>query len=485
MMMLPQLNFSVIGVEILLLLVASIIFLIDKFIANKNYAFFLSLITVIICAILVLFTPFGDFTQAYKTDFYSSTVKLFLIFGTLLVLLISYNYLNSYTFINLGEYYALILFSLMGAFLMLSAMDLVTIYLSIELMSFPVYFLIAINYAYNKPSLEGSLKYFIVGSLSSIFLLLSLGVIYYFTGTFYLKEIFVKLSESPYKKELLLAGMLLLISFSIKLSMVPFHMWAPDAYESAPLPITSFIASLVKFAAMAVLIKIILIAFSPLKVQLGQLLIPIILLSILIGNIMAIKQDNIIRMLAYSSIAHAGYAGLGLISADFVGYSFIIFYMLIYLIMTLGIFSILVVFANSQRELLYIPNMAGLSKTIPFISFLILIFMFSLAGVPPTAGFMAKFYIFLSLVKSHYVWVAVLGIAFSVIGAYPYLRVLKVIYMDEEKLTGINYRYDWSFFIPVGITSILVLLIGVYPKPLVEFVQRTLFLYLSTLYFPH
>ncbi|RKX60392.1 MAG: hypothetical protein DRP29_02730, partial [Thermodesulfobacteriota bacterium] len=386
-----QLNIAIIFIEIFLLLVSCFIFLIDKFIKNKNYAFYLSLITILILFWMTYSAPVGDFTYAYKSDLFSSNIKLFLAFGTFLVLLISYYYLQIYKNLNYGEYYGLILLSLTGAFLMVSAMDLITIYLSIELMSFSIYFLIALNYAYNKSSLEGSLKYFIIGSLGSIFLLLGLGVVYYFSGTFYLKEIFVKLSQGLYKKELLLGMLLILASFSIKLSLVPFHMWAPDAYESAPVPITSFIAGIIKFAVLATLVKIIMVGFIPLRIEIGKLLIPIILFTIFIGNVMAIKQDNIIRMLAYSSIAHAGYAGLGLISATKLGYSFSIFYMFVYLLMVTGIFSILAFLAIYKKELLSIPNMKGMSKELPFISFLILIFMFSLAGIPPTAGFIGKF----------------------------------------------------------------------------------------------
>lgn len=476
------LNFSVILTELLFILISSIIFLIDKFIKNKNYAFYITLITLVLAFYIVLFVPFGEFTYAYKADFYSSTVKLFLVVGVLLISLISYSYLQSYINLNSGEYYGFLLFSLVGAFLMLSGMDLVTIYLAMELMSFPVYFLIALNYIYYRASLEGALKYFIVGSLGSIFILIGLGVIYYFGGSFVLQEIFNKLAQNLYFREFLIGFIFILIGFSIKLSLVPFHMWAPDAYESAPIPITSFIAGIVKFAVMATLVKIILIGFNSLKIEIGEIFIPIILASILVGNVMAIKQDNIIRMLAYSSIAHAGYAGLGIISADYTGYSFTIFYMLVYLIMTIGIFGILAFLANYKRELLYIPSMASLCEKAPFISFLILIFMFSLAGIPPTAGFIAKFYVFMSLIKSKYVWVALIAILFAVIGAYPYLRVLKVIYMDKEPLE-FYFKYDFAFLIPVVLTALLVILIGIYPKPWTDIIYKTMYFYISSLFY--
>ncbi len=479
------LNFSVIFTEIIFILISSLIFLTDKFVKNKNYSFYITFVTLIVGLILVSFTPFGNFTYAYQNDFSSTIFKLVILFGAVLIALISYNYLQHFKALNYGEYYGLILFSLVGSFIMLSAMDLLTIYLGLELMSFPVYFLIALNYAYNKTSLEGSLKYFLMGSLGSLFILVGLGIIYYFIGTFTLSEISHKLiNHFVDNKILLLAFIFLLGGFSIKLSFVPFHMWAPDAYESAPVPITSFIASIMKFTAIATLIKMILIGFNPLKVQIGELLIPIILLSILIGNIMAIKQDNIIRMLAYSSIAHAGYAGLGLISGNYEGYSFSIFYMVIYLIMTIGIFSILVFLANNKEDLLNIPNMAGLSKNNPFVSFLLLIFLFSLAGVPPTAGFIAKFYVFLFLIKAKYIWVALLAILFSVIGAYPYLRVLKVIYMDDQEIS-FEYKYGITFLIPVCLTAVLIIILGVYPQFLTNMIYKTISIYVNLLFYPH
>uniref|UniRef100_A0A7V6CE63 NADH-quinone oxidoreductase subunit N n=1 Tax=Thermodesulfobacterium geofontis TaxID=1295609 RepID=A0A7V6CE63_9BACT len=476
------LNFSVILTEIIFVIISSFIFLIDKFIKNKNYAFYVTLITLILASYLILFVPFGEFTYAYKADFYSSTLKLFLVMGTLLISLISYNYLQYYINLNSGEYYGLLLFSMVGAFLMLSGMDLITIYLAMELMSFPVYFLIALNYVYNRPSLEGALKYFIVGSLGSVFILIGLGIVYYFTGTFILQEISQILEKSLYLKELLAGFIFILIGFSIKLSLVPFHMWAPDAYESAPVPITSFIAGIVKFAVIATLVKIILVGFNSLRVEIGEVLIPIILVSILIGNVMAIVQDNIIRMLAYSSIAHAGYAGLGLISADYVGYSFTVFYMLVYLIMAIGTFSVLVFLANFKKELLHIPSMASLCEKTPFVSLLFLILMFSLAGIPPTAGFIAKFYIFMSLIKAKYVWVALIAILFAVIGAYPYLRVLKVIYMDKQEFE-FKFKYDFTFLIPVCVTVFLIIIIGIYPKPWTDIIYKTMYFYITSLFY--
>ena len=478
-----NLKFSVIALELLFLTTGIFFFLIDKFIRNKNYAFYLTVLLIILCFGFLMFTPFGDFARAYQRDFYSATIQLFLLIGALLIVLISYAFLQEYKALNYGEFYALFLFSLMGAFIMVASQDLLTLYLGMELMSIPVYFLIASSFVYNRNSLEGSLKYFIAGAIASALIILGLALVYYSIGQLSLKEIFVQLVQGLKKKELLLALLLILSGFSIKLSLVPFHMWAPDAYQASPLPVTAFLAGIVKFALISAFIKIMMIGFSPLRIDLGTFLLPISLLTILIGSLLAIKQDNIVRMLAYSSIAHVGYASLGFLSGDYLGYSYIIFYMLIYLFTTIGVFGLLIYLSGLKKEFLEIPSMGGLSKKLPLVAFLVLILFFSLAGVPPTAGFMAKFYIFIVLLKGNLVWVAIFSLLFSVIGAYPYLRVIKVIYMDSPLYEVERGKYVLSLFVPIILSILVVILWGIYPKPAVDFIQRTFYLYMSMLLF--
>ncbi len=479
-----NLNFSALAVEVIFLLAGLTVFLVDRFIKNKNYAYYIMLIALSFGLFFLLFTPFGEFTSAFKTDFYSTTLKFLILIALVLLVFISYAYLQVFKALNFGEYYGLILFSMLGAFVMLSSQDLLTLFLGMELLSIPVYFLIATAYVYNRASLEGALKYFVAGSIASLFFLLGVGIIYYLVGALSFKEIFVKLAQNISKKELIIALLLILGAFSIKLSLVPFHMWAPDAYEASPLPITSFLASLVKFALFGALIKIMMISFSPLRIDLGNLLIPISLLTILIGSLLAIKQDNLVRMLAYSSIAHAGYASLGIVSGDFIGYGFTLFYMFVYVFMTIGSFALLIYLTSLKREYLHIPSLSGLSKGLPLVSFMVLLFFFSLAGIPPTAGFMAKFYLFIALLKSNKLWVALLAMLFSVIGAYPYLRVIKVIYMDRPMGEVAKRAYSVTLAVPILICAFVVILLGIYPKPVVDFIQRTLYLYLSFLYFP-
>ncbi|NPA38830.1 MAG: NADH-quinone oxidoreductase subunit N [Thermodesulfobacteria bacterium] len=480
-----SLNLNVIIPELLFLVIGCGIFLIDKFIRNKTYAFFIGLVTVAAALIFLFFSPFGVFTHAYHSDFYSVTLKILFLFGAILIFFISYNYLQSFPALNYGEYYALILFSLLGAFFMVSAMDLITIDLSMELMSFPLYFLIALNFADIRKSVEGAFKYFLLGSLGSVFFLIGIAFVYYLTHSVDLLVISKVFQKYGLSKLGILAFIFLLAGFSIKLAMVPFHMWSPDAYESAPLPVTTFIASLIKFVVMATLVKLIILGFNSGRVAIGELLIPIALLTILIGNVLAVKQDNIVRMLAYSSIAHAGYATLGLISANYTGYSFSLFYMFVYMLMAIGSFSLLIILAKGNRELLEIPNLAGLSKRSPFMAFMFVIFMFSLAGVPPTAGFMAKLYLFLALIKAKFILVAIFALLFSVIGAYPYLRVLKVIYMEKGEGKEFTPSYGATLLIPILVTSALILIIGIFPKPWTELFYKTVFFYITMLFYPH
>lgn len=481
-----SLNLGVIYLELILLFTGLFLFLVDRFISKKGYAFWLSLFVALFLVVLLLVLPFGEFTRAFKTDFYSATLKFLLSTGLIFILVLSYDFLSKFKALNLGEYYGLIFFSVLGVYIMLSSQDFLTLFLGMELMSIPIYFLIASSYVYKKVSIEGAIKYFVVGAIGSLFYILALGIAYYMTGSLYFDALFSKLVQGLYKSEIFIASLtflFLLIAFSIKLSLVPFHMWAPDAYEASPLPITAFLAGIIKFAMLATLIKLLILAFSPLKIDIGKLLIPTALLTILIGSLLAIKQDHIVRLLAYSSIAHVGYATLGLVSGDFTGYGFSLFYMFVYLFMTIGSFALLIYLAKIKESMLLIPQLSGLAQQLPLVSFFILLIFFSLAGIPPTAGFMAKFYLFVVLVKSKYLWVAIFALIFSILGAYPYLRVIKVIYMDSPVVKVSKAPYSMFFLIPTIVSLLIILFLGIYPSPMVNFISRSLNLYISLHFF--
>ncbi len=477
------LNFNVIGLELLFFLIGCLLFFVKDFIKKEQAAFFLSLVTLLFALIFVFFLPFGDFTQSFRLDFFSSSMKFLMIFGGILILLLSRGYFNKYLVLNYPEYFGLLFFSLLGSFVMVSAMDLLTFYIAIELMSFPVYFLIAMGYKINKKGIEGAFKYFFLGVFSSVFFILGIAILYAYTGSFFFKDLIFVLGKKGTHWEILLGALFVIAGISIKLSFVPFHMWAPDAYEGASLPITAFMSGIIKFSVLATLVKVMLMAFFPLRIEIGKIFLPIVLLTILGGNLMAIKQQNLVRMLAYSSIAHAGYASLGFIIADFTGYTFTVFYAFTYMIMSIGAFGLVAWLESCDKRLVEIPNLGILGKKNGLVSFLILLFMFSLAGIPPTAGFVAKFYLLLGLVKAGSWLIAVLVLLFSVIGAYPYIRVVKCVYMDKA-LEKVELRpFKWEFWLPIGLCSVLILLMGIYPQPFASFFYKTMFLYLSFFYF--
>lgn len=474
-----NLNFGILFLEIVVLSAGLLLFLMDRFVSRKGYAFWISIILSLFLVFIILFLPFGEFTRAFRSDFYSATVKFLLTIGFFFMLTLSKEFLDNFSALKFGEFYGLLLFSLLGAYVMLSSQDLLTLFLGLELLSIPLYFLIATNTLYQRRSVEGAIKYFIAGGISSLFFILSTGIFYYLTGSLYFNEILAKLALGDFRSEVMAGLVFLVIAFSIKLSLVPFHMWAPDAYEASPVPVTAFLAGFVKFAVLSALVKVLILAFSPIRSEAGQIILWVALLSVLVGSLLAVIQDNLIRLLAYSSIAHIGYAMLGLISGEYVGYGFSIFYALVYLFMTLGIFSVIIHLYSSNREILQITGLSGLSKEMPFLAFLALLFLFSLAGIPPTAGFMAKFYIFVVLIKGNFLLSALLALLFSVIGAYPYLKIVKIIYMDKPVKPFRRVSFSFFTYLTLIISSVLIIILGVYPQPFIEFIHRTLYLYLT------
>ncbi len=488
-------NFDAILIELLLLCGASFFFIFGKILSQKRYPFWISLGLILFSLGLSLYLPFGSFSDSVSLDFFSAPFKFILLIGALFIVLLLGELCEENFWEKISpELFGFLLFSLLGLLVLISSQDFITFYLSLEVMGFPLYFLIATNVKNYKFSLEASIKYFLLGSLSSLFVLIGIGIVFYHAGSFYFHEVFSHLfstgaftgaSSGLYVFSL---GLVFIFTgLSIKIALPPFHMWSPDTYEGAPLPVTAFMASLVKGATILALVKLLVYFYPYYSFKVKELLILTGLLGIFLGNVMAIKQENIVRMLAYSSIAHAGYAVLGLILKSYLGGVLTGFYVAVYLLTSIGAFGLLLKFKRNT-ELLKISKLSYLSKGHSFLKFLFIIFMFSLAGIPPTAGFSAKFLIFLSLVHQGYVWVALLALLFSVIGAYPYLRVLKNLYMKNGEGEGRDLgesisleKSSWKFWIPVIATSFFIILLGVYPQLLFTFLYKSLFFYISSL----
>lgn len=408
------------------------------------------------------------FGGLFILDPFSSYFKLLLYLATALTILLSIRYLEIER-IHLGEYYAFLLFATCGLMVMVSSGDLITIFLGLELAAVSLYILVGLNRHELRP-IEASAKYFVLGSLSAAIFLYGMSLLFGVTGTTQLGAAAAALAGGRGGAVLLMAMIFLLVGFGFKVAAVPFHMWTPDVYEGAPTSVTAYMSVAMKAATFAVFLRVFLEVFGLFKPHWSAWLIGLALATMLLGNLAAIAQQNIKRMLAYSSIAHAGYAMIGLIVGGELGTMSLMLYMAIYTVMNLGAFGVVILMRRAGVAGEQISDLSGLAKEQPAAALAMLIFMFSLAGLPPTAGFVAKFYLFMAAVDAGLAWLAVAGVLLSAVSAYYYLRVVMVMYMKEP--AG-PIELAWS---PSAVTAMVVMLvvtvaIGLYPAPLVDYAQ--------------
>jgi NADH-quinone oxidoreductase subunit N len=366
--------------------------------------------------------------------------------------------------INLFEYPILILLATIGMMIMVSANDLIAIFIGLELQSLTLYVLAALNRNHLASS-EAGLKYFLLGALSSGLLLFGLSYIYGFTGNTNLNLISTTVTSGNIG---LIIGIVFVCSgIAFKVSAVPFHMWTPDVYEGAPTPVTAFFALAPKVAAIALAVRFLIVGFGDIAFDWQQIIIFLSIASMVFAAFAAIAQKNIKRLMAYSSIGHVGYALIGLVCGTPQGISSLVIYLSIYLIMNIGVFSFILSMKNKGEYYENISDLSGLYKTHPYYSVIITILMFSLAGIPPLAGFFGKFYIFIAAIESNLLLLAIVGILASVIGAFYYLRIIKVIYFDESKnsFDGFSHR---SLGLLTHPSAILILIFCLYPLPLIK-----------------
>jgi NADH-quinone oxidoreductase subunit N len=408
------------------------------------------------------------FGGLFILDPFSSYFKLLLYLATALTILLSIRYLEIER-IHVGEYYAFLLFATCGLMVMVSSGDLITIFLGLELAAVSLYILVGLNRHELRP-IEASAKYFVLGSLSAAIFLYGMSLMFGVMGTTQLGAAATALAGNGGGPVLMMAMIFLLVGFGFKVAVVPFHMWTPDVYEGAPTSVTAYMSVAMKAATFAVFLRVFLEVFWPVKPHWAAWLIGLALATMLLGNLAAIAQQNIKRMLAYSSIAHAGYAMIGLIVGGDLGTMSLMLYLTIYTVMNLGAFGVVIVMRRVGVAGEQISDLSGLAKEQPAAALAMLIFMFSLAGIPPTAGFIAKFYLFMAAVNAGLAWLAVAGVLLSAVSAYYYLRVVMIMYMKEP--TG-PIELAWS---PSAVTALVVILvvtlaIGIYPTPLVNYAQ--------------
>ena len=407
------------------------------------------------------------FKGSIVIDYLTSLMKIITLLAAFIVLAISKSYLKNLEILKI-EYPILILSSVLGMMVMISSNDLIVFYMGLELQSLALYVLATFNRD-NLKSSEAGLKYFVLSALSSGLLLYGCSLIYGFAGSTNFDIIATQLSSNEYS--LTFGIVFILVGLSFKISAVPFHMWAPDVYEGSPTTVTLFFTMVPKIAALTVFIRFLYVPFLNLIDQWQMIIVFLSIASMLFGAIAAIGQTNLKRLIAYSSISHIGYALAGLASGSNEGIQSSIVYIIIYIIMNLGLFSYLLMMKRNKDYYEDINDLSGLSKNHPLLSLSLLIILFSLAGIPPLAGFFAKFYIFKSVIEQSMYFLAITGLLSTVVAAFYYLRIIKIIYFDSEKE---KYDDDHSAWLKFSLTfsTILILFYFIFPSQLVEIVSR-------------
>ncbi len=373
-----------------------------------------------------------------------------------------------------GEYYALLLFSTLGMMIMASSLDLMTVFLGLETLSISLYILAGFLREQLRSN-ESALKYLLLGAFASGFVLYGIALTYGATGSINLRKIAEAVATGKVASPLLLtigAG-LLIIGFGFKVASVPFHMWTPDVYEGAPTSVTAFMIAGTKAAAFAAFLRILMTALPVLQPDWSRVLWVLAVLTMTVGNVVAIAQSNIKRMLAYSSIAHAGYILVALVAANTLGSGSVLFYLVAYTFMNLGAFAVVIALARQDGERVIIDEYAGLGLKYPFLGAAMALFMFSLAGIPPTGGFMGKFYIFSAAIQANHIGLAIIGVLNSVISVFYYLRITVVMYMSQGEAEAVPGRLSPALGLAVLIAILGTLELGLFPSRFLEVALRS------------
>jgi len=421
--------------EIILAVGALALLMIGVFVGERSTALVTGLsiaLLVVVVAVLLIGPVAGTtFSDAFVLDPFARFMKVLALIGSAVAIVMSIGYARAQRFERF-EFPVLIVIATLGMMMMISANDLIATYLGLELQSLSLYVVAAIHRDSIR-STEAGLKYFVLGALSSGMLLYGASLVYGFTGTTTFAGIAQALGSNTGGTSLgLIFGLVFLIAgLAFKVSAVPFHMWTPDVYEGAPTPVTAFFAAAPKVAAMALFVRIVVSPFASITPDWQQILAFISIASMVLGAFAAIGQRNIKRLMAYSSIGHMGYALVGLAAGTEAGVRGVVLYITIYLAMTIGAFACILSMRRREGMTYDITDLAGLSKTHPMMAFMLAMILFSLAGIPPLAGFFAKFYVFLAAIESGLYVLAVIGVLASVVGAYYYLRIVKIMYFDD------------------------------------------------------
>ena len=445
--------------------------MIGVFIKNSFETVYRLSIFVIFLILLIILSGDNEsakiFSESFVVDKFSLYSKTLILISTFFVLLISKRYIVDIKN-NKFEYPIIVLLSLLGMFVMVSSNDLILFYLGLELQSLALYILASIDRD-NIKSSEAGIKYFVLGALSSGLLLYGCSLMYGFTGSTNFEEI--ASNSGDFNVATIFGMVFILVGLAFKVSAVPFHMWTPDVYQGSPTSVTSFFSVVPKVAGIAIFIKFMYLPFREVLNEWQYILVFMSIASMILGAVAAMGQTNIKRLMAYSSIGHIGYAIAGIATGTESGFKSTLVYISIYVVMNIGAFACILLMKREGKYLEEIDELSGLSKNHPLISFALLIILFSLAGIPPLAGFFAKFYIFMAVIESGMYTLAIVGLVATVVSAFYYIRIIKIMYFDEPKKSFEKF-VDYRIYGPIVLSCILLLSFFLYPSILNEIVSN-------------
>jgi NADH-quinone oxidoreductase subunit N len=465
-------SLSPIYAEIFLLVMVSVILIADLFIVNqtKTLTYLLVQFTLLGCMLITVATHQNGITHLFNhmfvDDLMSDVLKMFTYLAVAMMLVYSRSYLMVRGLFT-GEFLALVLFATLGMMVMISASNFLTLYLGLELLALSLYTLVALQRD-SATATEAAMKYFILGAMASGFLLYGMSMLYGATGSLDVNHIAEVIRHGTANKQLLVFGLAFIVAgLAFKLGAVPFHMWVPDVYHGAPTAMTMFIGSAPKLAAFAFVMRILVEALQPLTIHWSGMLMILAVMSMAVGNITAIAQTNLKRMFAYSTIAHMGFLLVGVLSGTVEGYGSSMFYAVVYVLMSLGGFGMIMLLSREGFEADTLNDFKGLNQRSPWLAFMMLLLMFSMAGVPPTVGFYAKFSVLNAAVQTGHITLVVMAVLFSLIGAFYYLRIVKLMYFDApESHEKLYLQPDSSLLI--SINGLAVLALGILPGALMS-----------------
>ena len=469
----PLSDFIIALPEIALLIVASVVLLIEAYSQSKPAAYLATLVGLLITGVLIVFTGPAEsvlaFNGLYVSDAMGLALKLLTVFAAIMAVIYSRQYLADRGMLG-GDYLSLLLFAVLGMLVMISASHFLTLYLGLELLSLALYAMVAMRRDDVKAS-EAAMKYFVLGALASGLLLYGMSLLYGLTGSLELGKI-AETVHMGVKSEMVLVFALVFVvaGLGFKLGAAPFHMWVPDIYHGAPTAVTLFVGSAPKLAAFAFVMRLLVDGLQPAHGDWQQMLAVMAVASLAIGNLAAIMQTNIKRMLAYSTISHMGFLLLGVMSGSLAGYSSAMFYAATYVLMSLGGFGMITYLSRSGTEVEELDDYRGLNARHPWLAAIMAMIMLSMAGLPPFVGFYAKLMVLQALVGAGWIALAVIAVLFSLIGAYYYLRMVKIMYFDPPASTDTlpaSHAGDARMLLTAN--GLAVLLLGILPQPLMTF----------------